>query len=71
MAVKQINQHMSLNKSLFYCGLPKASWYYSQTLRNIGLDKTVTDAVQRIGSVRPIMELAEWQHLYQKNLEYQ
>jgi len=53
-AVKKMKQSMSLTKSLFYCGLPKSSWYYCKTSsRNIPLNKTVTETVQKIGSVRP------------------
>ena len=52
-AVKQMKQSMSLAKSLFYCGLPKSSWYYSKTPRNIPLNKDVTKTVQKIGSKRP------------------
>ncbi len=52
-AVKEMKQSMSLTKSLFYCGLPKSSWYYTKTLRNIPLNKTVSETVQKIGSARP------------------
>ena len=48
-----MRQFMSLTKSLFYCGISKSSWYYAKSPRNIPLNKTVTDTVQKIGSVRP------------------
>ncbi len=52
-AVNEMKQSMSLAKSLFYCGLPKSSWYYCKTPRNIPLNKAVLDMVQKIGSARP------------------
>jgi len=44
-AVKQMRQSMSLTKSLFYCDLPKSSWYYTKSPRNIPLSKDVTEIV--------------------------
>lgn len=53
--IRQLSEHISLNKSLSLAGVSKSSWYYccSAKPRNIQLNKTVSDTVQRIGSKRP------------------
>ena len=33
MAVKELAGHISLNKSLTYCGLSKTAWYYTKRPR--------------------------------------
>jgi len=53
MAVKELSKTMSLNRSLSLVGVSKTMWYYSKSPRNISIDPTVTDVVQRIGTARP------------------
>jgi len=33
--------------------MPKTTWYYSKTPRNMTVDKTVFDVIQRIDTARP------------------
>jgi len=53
IVTKQLTAKLSLRKSLCYTGLSHNKWYYSKSPRNIPLNKTVSDAVQRIGNLRP------------------
>ena len=52
-AAKQLNQQLSLRKSLKYTGISKCMWYYEPTPRSVPLNKTVVDAVRDISSRRP------------------
>ena len=52
-AAKQLNQQLSLRKSLKYAGISKCMWYYEPTPRSVPLNKTVVDAVRDISSRRP------------------
>jgi len=51
--VKAIAEKLSLRKALLLTGISNTKWYYSKTLRNIPLNKKVTEIVQKIGSTRP------------------
>ena len=51
--VKELNKHISLNKSLFLTGVSKTKWYYSKSPRNIQTDHIVSNVVQKIGAKRP------------------
>jgi len=53
MATQELSKTMSLNRSLFLVGLSKTKWYYSKTKRDMPVDKTVSDTVQKIGTARP------------------
>ncbi len=50
--VKQITEQLSLRKSLSYTGIFHNKWYYSRILRNIPLNRTVSETVQKIGHQR-------------------
>lgn len=52
-AVKQLNKHISLNKSLLLIGVSKTKWYYSKSPRIIQTDPVIADVVQKIGKQRP------------------
>ncbi len=52
-AVKELNTHVSLNKSLLFIGVSKTRWYYSKSPRSKRADPVVTDIVQKIGKQRP------------------
>jgi len=51
--IKVIAEKLSLRKALLLTGISNTKWYYSKTLRNIPLNKKVTEIVQKIGSTRP------------------
>jgi len=53
MAAKELSKIMSLNKSLLLTGVSKTKWYYSKTPRDMPVDKTVSNVIQRIGTARP------------------
>jgi len=50
--VKQLNKHISLNKSLLLIGVSKTKWYYSKSPRIIQTDPVIADVVQKIGKQR-------------------
>jgi putative transposase len=52
-AVKELNKHISLNKSLLLVGVSKSKWYYSKVPRIISTDPAVTNVVQKVGNKRP------------------
>ncbi len=52
-AVKELNKHVSLNKSLLFIGVSKTRWYYSKSPRSKRADPVVTDVVRKIGKQRP------------------
>ena len=53
MVTKQLITHLSLRKSLSYAGISHNKWYHAKSPRNIPLNKTVSDTVQKIGNSRP------------------
>ena len=55
-AVKQMQQQMSLAKSLKYAGVSKCAWYYNPETREVRLDQDMVDAVSSISDKRPTYE---------------
>lgn len=54
IAVSEMTHHgISLNRSLSFSGVSKARWYYTKKPREIPLNHTVAQAVQRQASARP------------------
>ncbi len=50
---KAIAEKLSLREALLLTGVSNTKWYHAKTPRNIPLNKTVTETVQKIGSTRP------------------
>ena len=51
--VRVIAEKLSLRKALLLTGISNTKWYHTKKQRNIPLNKTVTQTVQRIGNQRP------------------
>jgi hypothetical protein len=58
---RQITKQMSLRKSLFYTAISRSMWYYSKKPRNISLNQTIVQSVQKIGAARPSYGTRRWQ----------
>ena len=52
-AVKQMQQQMSLTKSLKYANVSKCAWYYKPKTREVRLVQDIVDAVSSISAKRP------------------